>query len=141
MTLAITSGVLMIVLAIICAVIPRRWANIVAGLSVIIPFILVTLSLGNPVQQWMMKGQEYEVIAFTYEEGKAIYLWARPDGGSRPVYIELPWSEPNASELEEGRAEAEANGQRPRIRLEGTPGGTLEVLPAPVQAPPPKIDG
>lgn len=79
---------------------------------------------------------EAEVLAFTFQENVAFWLWLRPEGLQRPVYIELPWNRESAEKLIqqiEGKLEGGTLTVQPgtlyRDWQEGTP--SVHVLPPP----------
>ena len=142
MIYGIISGVLIILFASMAAAITRRiLCGLLATTIILLTFPLVTFTLGEGKPTWMdfYDTTEYELLSFTYTEGEAIYLWLKPPGIDAPIYRVLPWSAPTASKIQKGSDDAAQSGARLRIQLEGTPDGTVEALPAPVMAPPPKV--
>lgn len=83
------------------------------------------------------------VIASTYEEGRAIYLWLMLPGREAPRAYVMPWSQAAAEDLLRAEEEAEANGTRVRLRNPFRPGedGAEGFFDAPALPPPPVKSG
>ena len=70
------------------------------------------LSQPKPVSlEWAQRNaEEATVIAATYEENKAIFVWLAISGVDGPRSYVLPWSQAAAEQLQKAMREAEANG-------------------------------
>ena len=81
----------------------RRWGGPAFFGTVLAGMIAVTiLSMGIPRPLWSFVAdhKEYTLIAWTFVEDKAIYVWVQAsDGDSDPVVIQLPWSKEKADAI------------------------------------------
>jgi hypothetical protein len=70
------------------------------------------LSKPKPVSlEWAQRNaSQATVLAATYEENKAIFLWLAIEGVDGPRAYVLPWSQNSAEQLQKAMREAEANG-------------------------------
>lgn len=103
--------------------------------AVVAAILLWQASLGHPRPLWGSR-PEAIVLAYAFDEPRAIYLWIESTGSSVPEAIELPWNESEAAEL----ASAMAAGARQRRPVEmrgssarrGEARGRPMFYPAPV---------
>lgn len=105
------------------------------------------LSRPKPVRlAWLEQApDEVEVIASTYEEGKAIYLWLQLPESTEPRAYQLPWSTAQAEALEQARQKAQRAGRGGSVRMRnpfseaGEKDLSEQRIYSPAQpAPPPK---
>lgn len=124
----------------------RMGASLVFALFIPLTFLGWSDLLSRPKparQEWLMReAAEANVIAGTYREGVAIYLWLELDGVDEPRAYELPWSQSMAEQLEKAQREAEGNGTGVRMRLPFEqsldPRDPPQIYALPQQAMPPK---
>jgi hypothetical protein len=105
------------------------------------------LSLGQPKPVWAGCNltKESTVLAFSLDEGRAVYLWLQTDGAP-PLSCALPWDEKQAAQINSAAEDAKAQGVPLKIQMKGAkPGqpGTKDdekplAYPAPVPPLPPK---
>ena len=85
-----------------------RWAGIVT-FALILAGTYATatelLSRTKPISlEWMARNtQSAEVLAYAWEEGKAIYVWLLLPGISEPRAYAIPWSIQTMQQLQQGR--------------------------------------
>lgn len=136
---------------VLCVVGIRRvlWRRVLAfALSVCLMAFVYTaytelLGRSKPVEQeWLRNAAaEATVVASTYKEGKAIYVWLTFDGSYEPLAYALPWSEKAARALHKAQTQAKQNGGRVRIRnpfAKKKEKVKREIYAEPIPAPPAK---
>ena len=88
----------------------RVIAIIVTALFIPVVYIqtLEMLSKPKPTSfEWYQRARaEATVLGVSLDEGKAIYLWLRPEGSTEPRYYVVPWSVRLAEKLEEAVEDA-----------------------------------
>lgn len=99
-------------------------------------------ALGLPKPYWLglPSTQDVEVIAATWDEGHAIWVWVREPGSSGPRAFALPWNEKQASKLNEDLEKKKEDGVEVRIKMPigWSPEVPFMSYPAPQQPLPPK---
>lgn len=91
-----------------------------------------------------MPSAEAEVLAYTFQENVAFWLWVRPDGTLKPVYIELPWNPESAEKMIqqiEGKVEGGTLTVQPDTLYRDWQEGEPHAHPLPPVAMPPKNGG
>lgn len=75
---------------------------------------------GTP-RPWLlqMRPVEGEVAGYSLDEGRAVYLWIKPDDGVVPLALALPWSQRTAAQLEQGKAASQHTGRKMRALVRG----------------------
>ena len=70
-------------------------------------------ALGRPKPGWFeLPGQdEARLVAYSLDEGHAIYLWLQPRESAEPVAYQIPWQEQQASAIYEASRQGKATGQ------------------------------
>src|SRR5579859_7945203 len=77
----------------------RRWVGpaffgfVLAGM---IAATVLSMGIPRPLWSFSLDHKEYTLIAWTFVEDKAIYIWVQAKDDSDPVVIELPWSKAKA---------------------------------------------
>ena len=67
--------------------------------------------------EWLARNvEDIEVRGFDLREGIAIFVYATVPGYDRPQSYEFPWSTPQAEQLQDAAAKAEAEGGTLRLR-------------------------
>lgn len=121
----------------------RSWLTPVF-LAAIYVIILIggASALGLPKPYWLglPSTQDVEVIAATWDEGHAIWVWVREPGASGPRAFALPWSEKQAGELHEKLEQEKKDGVQVRMKLPLGWSPDVPYMPyaAPQQPLPPK---
>lgn len=99
-------------------------------------------ALGLPRPYWLglPSTSDVEVIAATWDEGRAIWVWVREPGSSGPRAFALPWNEKQAGKLHEELERAEKDGVPVRMKLPigWSPKVPFIPYPAPQEPLPPK---
>jgi hypothetical protein len=121
------------------------WAGVVLFIGLLSGVVMAVLgSLGLPRPGCNLT-KEATVIAFSLDEGHAIYLWLQTAGA--PLSCELPWNEKQAAQISDAAGDAQSQGVALKIKVKGTgkPGepGTKDdeeflAYPAPQAPLPPK---
>ena len=119
-----TISVLGLFCLIIIAVLGARngWLRVgIAGISLLVYFTLglgLLTQLGGPMPYKPVLGvkltslaglnlnEDCVILAYTFVENEAIYIWLQVPGQPIPVYLALPWSEGQAKEMIEADAQA-----------------------------------
>ena len=95
--------------------------------------------LGRPKPyaiEWR-KSPDATLIAWTYREGVAIWVWAQVPGDTEPRSYRLPWSDRTAEELVQAIDEAGRDGTgRVILRLNRPPGESMAYAEAQPPNPP-----
>jgi hypothetical protein len=77
--------------------------------------------LGQPkpiqLEWWRAKAPEATVLASSFRENQAIYLWLQLSGVAEPRAYSLPWSRDLAEQLQTAQREAAANQTQVQMRL------------------------
>lgn len=114
---------------------PAVFGGIIAAL-----FALTFLSLGNPRPGWLYRGwgPDVQVLAATWEEGRAIWVLVRGPEDAGPILIELSWSLQQAERLNGEMANATESGGTVELNLGAATGPEAEaaVHPKPPEAMP-----
>ncbi len=74
-----------------------RWAALTLALFLLpLGYLQYVELLSRPKPQsleWLKRhAKEAEILAVSFREGKAIYMWLRIDGSLEPAYYVFPWS-------------------------------------------------
>ena len=77
------------------------------------------LSMPKPVELewWHARAEEATVLASTFREGEAIYLWLQLHDSADPRAYSLPWSRDLAEQLQAAQREASENQTQVQMRL------------------------
>lgn len=77
------------------------------------------LSMPKPVELewWHARAEEATVLASTFREGEAIYLWLQLHDNAEPRAYSLPWSRDLAEQLQAAQREASENQTQVQMRL------------------------
>jgi hypothetical protein len=77
------------------------------------------LSMPKPVELewWHARAEEATVLASTFHEGEAIYLWLQLHDSAEPRAYSLPWSRDLAEQLQAAQREAGENQTQVQMRL------------------------
>ena len=135
---------------------PRRLAVkmlAVAGVALFLPAAYAgfaqLLALPKPValEWWQANAEEATVLASSFREDEAIYLWLQLRGLAEPRAYTLPWSRDLAEQLQAAQREASENqtpgADAPAVRaLLGRPGAQVlrhAAAPAAAQGPRPRL--
>jgi hypothetical protein len=132
---------------------PRRlWIKVTALLvaAVFLPAAYAglsrLLSMPKPIQLewWLAKADEATVLASSFRENEAIYLWLQLRNVAEPRAYALPWNRDLAEQLQTAQREAAENQTQVQMRLPFEP--SLEdrepkfyAMPQP-QLPPKDLD-
>ena len=120
------------------------WLRSAAYASLIICLLAVWLSaLGHP-RPLLIGVPQGTVLAYTLDEPHAIYLWLEAPGASEPIAIALPWSEQQASQLQQASQAAKQQGEplqvgRKRASGGGNAPGQMKFYSHEHQPLPPKV--
>lgn len=125
---------------------PARRGILVLAIVQIALFYVATADLlgrPKPVSVELLSGRldRSEVLAHHLRQGKAIFVWLRPEIGDDPISYRLPWSERTARDLHKATQQAEEGGGTVQLTMPvdgGTEGGEPSVGWTPPIAPPPK---
>jgi hypothetical protein len=105
---------------------PRRLAVkmlAVAGVALFLPAAYAgfaqLLALPKPValEWWQANAEEATVLASSFREDEAIYLWLQLRGLAEPRAYSLPWSRDLAEQLQAAQREASENQSQVQMRL------------------------
>ena len=90
--------------------VPRAAAVVLAVMLIPASYISLTELLGKPKpiahEWWSSRVTDAVLLGTSVDEGRAIYLWVRLDGETRPRYYELPWRRTVAERIQEVTDEA-----------------------------------
>ena len=77
------------------------------------------LSMPKPVvlYWWLARAEVATVLASTFREGEAIYLWLQLHDSAEPRAYSLPWSRDLAEQLQAAQREASENQTQVQMRL------------------------
>jgi hypothetical protein len=77
------------------------------------------LSMPKPIQLewWMARADEATVLASSFRENEAIYLWLQLAGLGEPRAYALPWNRDLAEQLQTAQREAAENQTQVQMRL------------------------
>ena len=77
------------------------------------------LSLPKPVQLewWLANADEATVLASSFRENEAIYVWLQLSGAAEPRAYALPWNRDLAEQLQTAQREAAENQTQVQMRL------------------------
>lgn len=125
------------------AVSPRQlWAVLFLGAmyAVILVGVGNTLGLAKPSWLGLPSTVDVEVVAATWDEGNAIWVWVREPGSPGPRAYVLPWSEKQAGKLHEDLEQSQKDGVQVRMKLPvgWSPPVPFMSYPEPQMPPPPK---
>lgn len=98
-------------------------------------------ALGHPKPAWIeMSGQdEARLVAYSFNEGHAIYLWLQPQDSPEPIAYALPWQEEQAAAIYRASEEAKAAGTPAMVEGVGRRHrGDFKAYATPVQPLAPK---
>jgi len=82
---------------------------------------LSSLGLPKPIMLEMQKPPTVTVLAYTLDEGQAIYLWVGVPGLAMPVAYQIPWSKQTAQSL--FKAAEQAKKMNTALKMSGKPNG------------------
>lgn len=89
---------------------PRAAAVVLAAALIPAGYAALTELLGRPKpmahEWWGDRVADAVLLGTSVDEGRAIYLWVRIDGETRPRYYQLPWRATVAEKLQEVTDEA-----------------------------------
>lgn len=68
------------------------------------------------LEWWARNAEDVEVLGFELRENVAIYVYARVPGYDAPQSYALPWSTPQAEQLQDAAQQAEGEGGTLRMR-------------------------
>ena len=131
--------------------VPRAAAVGLAVALLPMSYVVLTEILGKPkpiAHEWWGDNVDYAVLLGTsVDEGRAIYLWVKLDGETRPRYYELPWRRTVAERLQQVTDEAIRTGGRIELNdlfsskaWENLGVINIDIVPpkaAPLKPPPP----
>lgn len=128
-------------------VLPTTGWRKVAGPSVLAVMYAAMLycgfqAMGYPKPAWveLSGADEARLIAYQFDEGRAIYLWLQVQGVSEPIAYSLPWKEGQAAAVY--RASQEAKKAGTPVMVQGVMGqrskGDFKAYAAPVRPLPQK---
>lgn len=88
-------------------------------------WIMLALMTGPKPHYLVVKTGEAALLAHTWVEGEAIYLWVRWPGEAAPRSYRLPWSEETAEQIEQAQAAEQRDGGKTVVEFrEGINGVT-----------------
>jgi hypothetical protein len=105
---------------------PRRLAVrllAVTGVALFLPAAYAgfaqLLALPKPIalEWWQANAEEATVLASSFRENEAIYLWLQLRGPAEPRAYALPWSRDLAEQLQAAQREASENQTQVQMRL------------------------
>jgi hypothetical protein len=105
---------------------PRRLGLKLAAFAVALLFLPTAyaglsrlLSMPKPVELewWHARAEEATVLASTFREDEAIYLWLQLRGLAEPRAYSLPWSRDLAEQLQAAQREASETQSQVQMRL------------------------
>ena len=117
-------------------------------LAVALAAVIWQTSLGRP-RPPLFDSPAGTVVSYRFDEPHAIYLWMLPPGEHAPTAFALPWSERQASQLQQAAEQARKQGEPLQARGNGARGALagfqlasqkseMRFYPANHQALPPK---
>jgi hypothetical protein len=92
------------------------WRRIAGPTLLAVVYLAVLIGgarlLGRPLPSWLElpDQRDAQVLAASFDEGKAIYVWLRVPWADEPRAYALPWSESTAAALHDVMQQVQANG-------------------------------
>ena len=107
----------------VCAITVRdAWVRAGAFcLTVALAAAIWQTSLGRP-RPPLFEAPAGTVVGYRFDEPRAIYLWMLPPGAHAPTAFVLPWSERQASQLQQAAEQARKKGEPLQARGSGRSG-------------------
>ena len=85
-------------------------------------WLMLALMTGPKPHYLEWRSGQTELVAQSWVEGEAIYLWVRWPGEAAPRAYRLPWSEETARQIEEAAAETAEEGGEIAVAFQGPDG-------------------
>lgn len=115
-----------------------RLTPLFLGALYILVLVGSAAALGLPKPYWLglPDTADVEVIAATWDEGKAIWVWVREPDSSGPRAYALPWNEQQASKIHEELERAGKDGVPVRMKMPIGWSPKIPYMPYPAPQPP-----
>jgi hypothetical protein len=116
----------------------KYWKILLIGylLALVVPFTTYMANIGTPAPSWLRQIDEGQVVAYTFLEEEAIFIWIIPEGKNIPVSLILPWSTSQANNLIDAQEQAQKEGTGMFLRKNSN--GEWNEWDKPVEALPSK---
>lgn len=120
----------------------RKWAGpSVLGVMYAALLYCGFQALGHPKPAWveLSGSDEARLIAYQFDEGRAIYLWLQVQGVAEPVAYSLPWEEGKAAAVHRAAHQGTLAGTPVMVQgVMGSSRGDFKAYARPVQPLPAK---